>query len=272
MKTIEIDLKEVESLGSRKAVAFGVVSLINDEKSENKDIARVANSDPNLSANILRMANSAYYGLSGHVDDLQFAISVIGFGTVRFLATAAVIQDFVPITREAWKRYLATAGAAIQLAPYFDVDTSAALNGGITLDIGELVIAKQDPYGFVSRMRELEKLPQADRAMAAVEMEARAYGISHPEILARVLKSWKFPQDLYEAVEQHHLEHEPREPLARVLRYAARLSDAILNGNDPAEPESMSITGVSDYEKIIRGARNFMDQMSHQSVVGRFSR
>lgn len=272
MKTIEIDLKEVESLGSRKAVAFGVVSLINDEKSENKDIARVANSDPNLSANILRMANSAYYGLSGHVDDLQFAISVIGFGTVRFLATAAVIQDFVPISRESWKRYLATAGAAIQLAPHFGVDTSAALNGGITLDIGELVIAKQDPYGYISRMRELEKVPQADRALAAVEMEIKAYGISHPEILARVLKAWKFPQDLYEAVEQHHLEYEPGDPLARVLRYAAWFSDRILNGDELSGPEDISIAGVSDYRKIVSGAQNFMDQMSHQSVAGRFGR
>ncbi len=270
MRTIDIDLKEVESLGSRKAVAFGVVSLINDEKSENKDVARIANSDPNLSANILRMANSAYYGLSGHVDDLQFAISVIGFGTVRFLATAAVIQDFVPISREAWQRYLATAGAAIQLAPYFDVDQSAALNGGITLDIGELVIAKQDPYGYLARKRELEKLPMEAREMAAIEMESKAYGISHPEILARVLKSWKFPRDLYEAVEQHHLAYEPNEPLARVLRHAARLSGIVLGRDDQIELETFPITEVTDYRKVIRGARNFMDQMSHLSISGRF--
>ncbi len=271
MKTIEIDLKEVEALGSRRAVAFGVVSLINDEKSENKDIARVANSDPNLSANILRMANSAYYGLSGHVDDLQFAISVIGFGTVRFLATAAVLQDFVPISKEAWQRYLATAGAAVHLAPHFDVDPSAALNGGITLDIGELVIAKQDPYGYISRLRELEKLPLHDRSSAAVEMETKAYGISHPGILARVLRSWKFPQDLYEAVEQHHLEYEPDEPLARVLRYAARFSQIILNGSGESGMDAISVAEISDHSRIIAGARNFMDQMSHQGIAGRFS-
>jgi HD-like signal output (HDOD) protein len=119
-------------------------------------------------------------------------------------------------------------------------------------------------------MRELEKLPQADRALASVEMETKAYGISHPEILARVLKSWKFPQDLYEAVEQHHLEYEPGEPLARVLRYAARFSEMILNGDDQVELGSISIAEVADYRKIIRGARNFMDQMSHQSLAGRF--
>ena len=225
-----LNLNEVESLGARREVASAVLQLINDEDAGALEVANVASSDPLLSAKIMRMANSAYYGLSGKVNELHFAVSVLGFLTVRSLAVASLLNNLTPLSKEAWKRYAVMASLSSGLAVYFAVDPAVAFCSGIMLDLGELVLAHHDPRGYRLLHKELASLPLYLRDDMARERERSIYGLDHTEIAASLLRSWNFPQDIVDAVESHHDSVQEGSSLSQVLRSAARLAPFYANG------------------------------------------
>jgi HD-like signal output (HDOD) protein len=231
-----LNLDEVEELGSRREVASAVLQLINDDDTGALEVAHVASSDPLLSAKIMRMANSAYYGLSGRVSELHFAVSVLGFLTVRSLAVASLLNNLTPISKEAWKRYAVMASLASGVAVYFDVDSAMAFCSGMMLDLGELILAHHDPRGYRLLHKELSSLPLYLRDDLARERERSIYGLDHTEIGARLLRSWNFPNEIVEAVGSHHDSTPRGSHLARVLYVAAQLAPFYANGSEALDP------------------------------------
>ena len=92
-------IEELERLPAQPSIAMRVVWIADDPGSSAKDLAGVIAADPSLTARVLKLANSAYYGLSGRVANVGFAVTVIGFPTVRAMATAQVPATVVALCR-----------------------------------------------------------------------------------------------------------------------------------------------------------------------------
>jgi HD-like signal output (HDOD) protein len=227
-----VNLDQVNMLGARREVASAILQMLNDADAGARDVANVAAADPLLTARIMRMANSAYYGLSGKVNELHFAVSVLGFLTIRSLATASLLDKLTPISRDAWRRYATMAAVASHLAPFFNADPAEAFCAGMMQDLGELVLAKHDPRGYPMLHRELAPLPLFLRDNLAREREHDIYGMDHTEISAQLLRTWSFPEQIVDAVLRHHDPDRDLSELSRTLHSAALIAPYLPRGVD----------------------------------------
>ena len=193
-------LLELEQLPPARAAALRVVQVVDDPRSASADVAKAAASDPALTTRMLRMANSAYYGLSGRVSSASFAVTVIGFATVRSLAavSAAGFVGDGDLPPGFWARGTATAAGTALLARRLGADAAEGFCVGILHDLGTALLYRHDPQGHG------ELLARATPEEPLHRLEQARYGGTHASLCADVLSAWHFPEELCAAIGRHH--------------------------------------------------------------------
>ena len=83
-------LASIDTMAAQRPVAAQIVALTHADDAGAKDLSRLLAADAALAGRVLKLANSAYYRLRGRVSSLQFAVTVVGFATVRSMATVAL--------------------------------------------------------------------------------------------------------------------------------------------------------------------------------------
>jgi putative nucleotidyltransferase with HDIG domain len=195
-------VRELERLPAEPTAAMRVLWLADDPNSSSDDLAAVVGADPALTTRIMRMANSAYYGLSGKVRSSSFAITVLGFSTVRSLAAAAaagVMGDDRAIPPGFWNHAAASATAASLVAHRVSAPRADAFSLGLLHDLGRFLFHRVDPDSYAELTARI-----GHESPAMLEAEREVYGIDHADAAARVLKAWHFPDDFVDSLARHH--------------------------------------------------------------------
>jgi putative nucleotidyltransferase with HDIG domain len=178
--------------------------MLEDPRTSAADLGRLIESDPALSTQVIRLANTAFYGLSGKVSSAWRAVTVLGLATVRALATTAAFDLFSEKGRsvpdEFWGHSVTTAAAASSLARRVGVQANDAFSAGLLHDIGSALVFRRAPRRYDAV---LERLAE-DPTCTLVDAEREEFGITHAEVGAAALAVMKFPPDLTEAIGQHH--------------------------------------------------------------------
>ncbi|EMB49588.1 signal transduction protein [Vibrio mimicus] len=163
--------------------------------------------DQILTARLLRMANSAYFGGNGHIATVNDAIIRVGIESVRTLIVASVLSSTFPKIdtlnlNEYWTNTFETALIASKIAEQVGLDKSETFTTGVLHNIGELMIHTLMPNeaGLIQ-----QKITQGIDPISAQE---EVLGISAPRIGAMLAKEWKFPSEMVDAIK--HFD-EPRE-------------------------------------------------------------
>ena len=196
----------VGDLPTLPAVVSRLVELSGDPDASAADLARVVELDPGLLTGILKLANSAYYGCSRTVSDLDAAVMLLGFDQVRDLAlslnvVAAVEPPGVTAfsTREFWKHAFMTGCLARGVCrPLWRIYPGEHYVAGFLHDIGRLVMYLADP----AAMREVVATANAGGDTRA--QERRFYGADHAEIGALACRHWRLPERIAASVASHH--------------------------------------------------------------------
>ena len=228
-------LLELEQLPPARAAALRVVRIVDDPASGAVDVAAAAASDPALTTRMLRMANSAYYGLSGRVSSASFAVTVIGFATVRSLAavSAAGFVGDGDLPPGFWARGSATAAGTALVAARVGADPAEGFCVGILHDLGTALLYRHDPGVHGGLMA------QASPQEPVHLLEQARYGGTHASLCADVLSSWHFPDELCAAIGRHH--EQPgvgAAPLRRALQGGIALA-ALADGS--ASPSDLEV-------------------------------
>jgi HD-like signal output (HDOD) protein len=238
-------LIELEQLPPARAAALRVVQIIDDPDSRAADVAAAARIDVALTTRMLRMANSAYYGLSGRVASASFAVTVIGFQTVRSLAAMAA-AGLVPggdLPPAFWFRSAATASGAALLARRVGADVSSAFCVGILHDLGTALLWRRAPE------RHAALLAQADLGPPVHLLELEAYGATSASLCSDLLTAWSFPPDLCLAIaRQCETPSTGATPLRRALQGGvalARLTEGPPRSHDDPVDAALQAGGVT---------------------------
>jgi len=199
---VDVLIEELERLPAQPSVAVRTVWVADQPHSSAKDLAAALTADPSLTARVLRLANSAYYGLSRRVADVAFAVTVVGFPTVRAMAAVHASGLFEPgehaVPDGYWEHSVATATLCSVLAPRAGVRPNQAFPLGLLHDLGSALLFRADP----ERFRAVQAEAGGSRSLRAAEKAA--YGMAHDEAAARVFSAWRFPETFIEAVADHH--------------------------------------------------------------------
>ncbi len=196
----------VRRLPALPATVSRLVQMSSDPEATAADLSAVIALDPAMLAAILKLANSAYYGCSRTVSDLEAAVVLLGFDTVRDLALSlnviAAVEPAGPTafsTRDFWKHSF-TAGCLARglCRRLYRVLPGEHFVAGFLHDIGRLVMQQAD----AAAMRKVVAGATAGRDPAALEREQ--FGCDHAEAGAAAIRRWSLPERIAVAVGAHH--------------------------------------------------------------------
>jgi HD-like signal output (HDOD) protein len=209
MTAIESQFQQIlcrlERLRSSASVAQRVLQIIDNPDFDTQEVVALLESDPAMAAQILKLVNSAYFGLPRQVASLRQAVLCLGTHTLRLvLLNFGVLQGMAkgltPQQREQFLRHSLTTAL---LAQKFQVlrgsdDGDAAYCAGLMADVGILALLQVEP----KRYRPLLTSQHFNADLCDAEEEA--FGFNHAQLGARLLQHWNLPEAIVSAVEQHH--------------------------------------------------------------------
>jgi HD-like signal output (HDOD) protein len=207
-------------LSSFPDIYYQIVKVMNDTRSSASHLAQVVSNDPGLSATLLKMVNSAFYGLPAKVSSIVRAIALIGGNELSTLAMGiSVIRYFKDIPPEMvdmkkfWMHSVAV-GVFARLLAYHKVGLSEEefFIGGLLHDIGRLVILKAYPHTVAYAMQLAEK-----RRILLFEAERIVLGFDHATVAGLLLEKWNFPKTLQLMIKYHHLPLVSQRPLEAAI-------------------------------------------------------
>lgn len=219
-------LAKLRVLPSLPLIVQEVIASFSDTDLDTASLAKKIAQDQGLSARVLRVANSSFYGLSREIGSIQDAVVVLGFDTVRSLVLSAEMARAFPpshgglFDRQAyWRRSFRVAAISKMLARRSRQEQQLAFTAGMFHDVGQLVLDVCIPQQFAELLHQ-----QASSGGDLIGIEQSALGFDHAEIGAELTRLWNFPQKIEQAVRGwHQPEREPFVPLAGIVYMAALL-------------------------------------------------
>jgi HD-like signal output (HDOD) protein len=189
---LERVLASIDTMAAQRPVAAHIVSLSNSDEASAKELSRILASDVALAGRVMKLSNSAFYGMRGRVTSLQFAVTVVGFATVRTMATVALtdLDDESRLPADFWEVSTSLALAASTLAPRFAERPQDALCLGLLAQLGVALLHHNDPAGYAGLW--MQERSFAGRRSA----EVQRYGISAVRLTSVALEQWSFPSGM----------------------------------------------------------------------------
>lgn len=198
-------LQRIEDIPTLPAALLRIWDLTTNAESSADDLARALSADPGLTGSVLRLANSAYLGFPRKVSTVTQAVVVLGFETVRNLATGASV--FRALRKKGdgadadgfFRHGLAAAVAArVIMERHAPQKAGTVFCAAILHDLGKLVMAEF----LTDSWRELEERVASGEEYD--EAEIAAAGMTHMEIGEWFAARWSFPEELTASVRWHH--------------------------------------------------------------------
>jgi len=230
-------LDRVRGMATLPGVVMRVLQLLDNENASFDEISGVIENDPALAAQMLRVSNSAAFGMRSRVDSVHAAMLAVGTNSVRRLVLiSAVMNKFspqhLPAARELWEHSILTAAWARALARHMDTPPSESFLPGMLHDIGKMVLLQSFPEEAARIEQLIEGETTRDQA------ERLVLGTTHSDIGAYVCHHWAFPASISQAA-LHHLtpcgsldETKRIRPTTRVVHVACRVARALVNGSE----------------------------------------
>jgi putative nucleotidyltransferase with HDIG domain len=204
-------INKVKNLPPVSQAALKLVNLLEQASISNDEIVQVIKCDNVLTAKLLRACNSPYFGLDEPVASVDQAVLLLGHQQILHIvltlafgsAMVVPLPGYAVEASELWRHSLLTAMAAEIVANEafeLNVETPVAFTVGLLHDIGKLALSQAITPEVQSEIRQLVE----QQACSRTEAEKKVLGADHSEIGACLLKSWNIPDDIVEAVANHH--------------------------------------------------------------------
>lgn len=202
LHTAEQLVQDSLTLISLPAAYTRLQEVMASEESSMKDVADVVSLDPALAARLLRIANSAYYGLPSQVETITRAVNILGTQQIHDLALAtSVAQAFEGLPNELmdmstfWYRSVMCGFLARELAKASGMrETESLFVRGLLLDIGHLILYRRFPEACRQALAE-----SADDLLGFYRLERQLIGCDANELATQLMKAWKLPQSFVDS-------------------------------------------------------------------------
>ncbi len=223
-KEIISQIKKTQKFSS---AALKLMRLVNSQNYSAHDIIEIIRYDSKLTAIILKMVNSAEFGMRGTVDSIKGAVGLMGAKKILDIAQEIYTRMYLnkPLkgyeSDGMWQHSLRTALAASQLATMCKVpyDEEKAFTAGILHDIGKTVLSNflgDTASGFIDGI-------DRHKIHDYIEAEETQLGTNHGEVGELLAREWQLPEFICQAIKHHHkpsLADEEYKPIAYIIHLA----------------------------------------------------
>ena len=224
--TIQTILSDIDRLTPVPWIVNQVMAKVEEPNSDLRDIADVIAHDPLMTAEIIRMCNSAYFGLPRAIESVHDAIALLGLDQVVDLVLlqsgakdlAQTHTGYGLNENDLWRSAVLSAMIARDLAPKMGIDQVHLLfTAALLKDIGKVILDRHI-VGVFERINQLV----CEEKFSFREAEKKIIGIDHAELGAIVAKQWRFSPRLVHLIRHHHPEDETtrQDPMIAAIHLA----------------------------------------------------
>ncbi len=281
LEKIKLEVEEIGALPTLPDIPMRILELIANEESSMAEISKTVSRDPALTANILKVANSPFYGVREKVGSLKLALAIVGLNEIINIVTSISLVRMFASQKSAvrfdrskfWRHSFGCGSAAQMLARELRFETEGVeFVAGLLHDIGKLIM---DQY-FHARLNEVWNLSEKE-SIPLLDAESQVFGVDHATLGSWLAQRWSLPAALVEGIMYHH---RPLDVLALpapggnpALTAIVHLADILacepdLNFTEStASPETF---GKNLAWKIILAERPDLDHETLEKFVGKY--
>lgn len=207
---IDLMVKHISDVMAFPFTVSMALQILNNPDSSAAELAQIIETDPAISAQFLKKANSAHYsGSSKRIVSIKDAIVRIGFTETRRLVTGMAVMQLFDVNNyspgfnriQFWMHCLATAKIAERIAQITKaVNPDEAFLAGIMHDFGVILLDEFYPQLF-ARILQIS----TNYGMRFYDAELEIISISHNDIVRRLFHSWNLPKQICDAVVNHYI-------------------------------------------------------------------
>jgi putative nucleotidyltransferase with HDIG domain len=250
-----------------------IMAVSRDDPHEDKKVVAVLSGDPVITFRVLRVVNSAYFGMAREIGSVEHAVRVLGCNSIRnMVLTFSAVGVLPPRLADSFDvdkfllHSLTTAHIAEQLARHFkDTGLPEAYTAGLLHDFGQVLLAWTFPTEFAEASAQAlaERIPQ-------LQVEKQRFRTDHAQLGAALATRWNFPPALTQSIAGHHQAPEGQ-GLGRCLFLAnqlPKLLDTDTGAATPLEPlPSEWSADVGTYENLIGNLPNLEDTVMQAQTL-----
>jgi putative nucleotidyltransferase with HDIG domain len=207
--------ESIISLPTLPTVVSKMIQLVDNPKTSASSLARLIYTDQALTARILKLANSAYYGFPREISTVNLAIVVLGFNTVKEMGLSLSVFEFFKDDKSDatfdisrfWQHSIGCGSAARMLARHVNYHlTGEAFVAGLLHDIGKVILRQYlaKEFTFI-----IEKVSHGEVDLDEVEMDI--VGTTHAQIGAWLSEKWNLPRIIVDGIAFHHVPWQAKE-------------------------------------------------------------
>jgi putative nucleotidyltransferase with HDIG domain len=247
-ENIEKILDKIKALPTLSLVVAKVIQIVSNPLTSASDLSKLITIDQALTAKVLRLANSAFYGFPFRIKNITQAVSILGFDTIRNLAlTVSVYKVFTGGEKdgadfshqEFWKHSVGVAIAANILAKKIKYKSiEGAFTAGLLHDIGKNFFDQYMNKEFKDCIRSAK-----EKHISIYEAEKQIIGFDHAEIGHMMAEKWNLPPELRAGIGSHHRPEEEKDEtvMAHIINVAnilCKQANIGFGGDEVVEPIS----------------------------------
>ncbi len=231
-------IREISHIATLPEITLKIIELVESPNSTAQDLNKVISNDPALCSRILKVVNSAFYGLPGQIGSINRAIVLLGLNAVKNIAIAASLAklfrggSLTPdlSAKDLWNHSISTATACKMIADHLKVGfADECFLAGLIHDIGVIVEIQYDRHRLIEVVGRVKPdtngIPTADW----LEVEAEVFGATHQDFGQGLCEKWKFPKNFALVTGYHHRPLELAKEL-RTLVCIVHIADRIAAG------------------------------------------
>ncbi|MDH5425553.1 MAG: HDOD domain-containing protein [Gammaproteobacteria bacterium] len=197
---------EPSELPSPPQASLSVLRACSDDSADYAEITKFVTNDPQLTAEVLRMVNSAFYAITHEISSISQAISVIGVKSLRNLCLCLSVKEVFSgstfdsdFLNEFWADSVFRAVAAKYIGNLYKKDPDECFTAGLLQDLGLLVLFYLEP----DKLSNWQQLRQTSPSLRS-DFEKTVFGYSHTEVFNIIGEQWSLPESIISAVKNHH--------------------------------------------------------------------
>ena len=270
-------LNKMKDIKSFPQFVMETMRKLNDPESNAADVAQSLSRDEGLVLRILKLANSAAYGMTRNISNISEAIALLGYKSVSNIVLAATVYSamdkglsgYALDRGELWRHSLMVAYTSRKLAQITEkVGTEDAYVGGLLHDIGKVILNDyvRFGYGIIVKMVEEKHIP-------FTEAEMKVLGFDHATIGEILVGKWDMPEAYRISVAYHHKPNElpedkkQHQPLLDVVTLANTicLMLGIGLGADGLQaymfPDTIERLGITNFEGLLSEMVDFVSNV-----------
>jgi putative nucleotidyltransferase with HDIG domain len=266
-------LDRVEVLPLSPALLPKLLPKLSDVDTNFDEVVEIIAYDPSLTAKLLQICNSAFFGQEAEITSVSEAVSRVGYQSVYLLVAMINGSNCFPFpsppgvdAAKLWRHSITTAFNSKFVAESAGEDGNLLFTVGLLHDLGKVILGQQQPAPTGNLFR-------GPTDAASLEKEKAAFGFTHPEVAVALMARWKLPSQLAVAVRHHH---DPK-TAGDAVRISACVALGNLISHSDERPQILERPEFKEWLALLDLSTDHLRRWSerlrdHQSLVSGMSR